>query len=52
MGYSLTFYYNKNGDGILTLSLVQRLITIFAFLVISGAFAYNVINHNWLYIAF
>ena len=50
MGYSLTFYYNKNGDGILTLSLVQRLITIFAFLVISGAFAYNVINHNSLWI--
>lgn len=50
MGYSLAFYYNKKGDGILTLSLTQRIITIFAFLVISGAFAYNVINHNSLWL--
>ena len=31
MGYSLAFYKDKTGSGILTLSIFQRIITIFAF---------------------
>ena len=50
MGYSLTFYKDKTGSGVLTLSNFQRFVTIFAFLVVSGAFVYNAINQHSLWL--
>ena len=50
MGYSLTFYKDKTGSGVLTLSNFQRFVTIFAFLVVSGAFAYNAVNQHSLWL--
>ena len=50
MGYSLAFYKDKTGSGILTLSKFQRIVTIFAFLVVTGAFIFNALNHHSLWI--
>ena len=50
MGYSLAFYKDKTGSGILTLSIFQRIVTIFAFLVVMGAFIFNALNHHSLWI--
>lgn len=50
MGYSLTFYKDKTGSGILTLSIFQRIVTVFAFLVVTGAFVYNAVNGHSLWI--
>ena len=50
MGYSLTFFKDKTGSGVLTISKLQRIITLLAFLLIAGVFVYNVINHNSLLI--
>lgn len=50
MGYSLTFYKDKLGSGILTLSKTQRAITFFAFAVVTGAFIYNALNHHSLWL--
>lgn len=50
MGYSLAFYKDKTGSGILTLSKFQRIVTIFAFLVVTGAFIFNALNHHPLWI--
>ena len=50
MGYSLTFYKDKTGSGILTLSKMQRGITVFAFLLVTGAFIFNAMNHHSLWI--
>ena len=50
MGYSLTFFKDKTGSGILTISKLQRIITLLVFLLLAGVFVYNVINHNSLLI--
>lgn len=50
MGYSLAFYKDKTGSGILTISIQQRILTIFAFLVVAGAFIFNAIKENSLWL--
>lgn len=50
MGYSLTFYKDKTGSGILTISNLQRGISLFCFLVVGGAFVFNAVNHHSLWL--
>ena len=50
MGYSLTFYKDKTGSGVLTLSITQRIITILCFLAVGSAFVFNAINHYSLWL--
>lgn len=50
MGYSLTFYKDKTGSGVLTLSITQRIITILCFLAVGSAFVFNAINHHSLWL--